>query len=363
VNKPLVSIIIPAYNHENYVQECLDSIIGQTYQNIELILINDGSKDDTNGRIMEYEEKLKKRFSSYTYINKQNEGITRTLNKGLDISNGVYIIPFASDDVMFPKRVELQVEYLENNKNYGMVYADCCNVQSLGRMDINIDYGKENRLSSMMDFAEGDLKEFMLTNVFLMPTPAICIRRDCYSRLGKYDETLLCEDPDMFLRISCAFEIGCLNEVLVLHRIHGSNSGRNSDIIVKTVEAMIKKYSNSDLYEPEQRKVLLKTLKRAIGRVDYSIVFDKMQDKLLIGWGTGDSYRKSQNEYKFNLKYLVDSNPNKQGNELDGKMIFPPQKLLVEKKDHIYILVFSQFYKEIYEWLTKNGFEYIENYY
>ena len=360
---PLVSIIIPAYNHENYIQECLDSIINQTYQDIELILINDGSKDGTHGKIMEYEDKLKKRFDSYIYINKQNEGITRTLNKGLDISKGAYIIPFASDDVMFPRRVELQVEYMEKNKNYGMVYSDCYNVKSDERMDMGIEYGDKNRLSCIMHFKEGDLREFMLTNVFLMPTPTICIRKECYSRLGKYDELMLCEDPDMFIRISGAFEIGCLKEVLVLHRIHDCNSGRNSNIIVKTVEAMIKKYSNSDLYEPELREILIKTLKRAIGRADYSKVYDKIQNKVLIGWGTGDSYRKAQEEYEFDIKYLVDSNSSKQGLELDGRMIFAPDKLLDEKTEQIYILVFSQFYKEIYKWLEENGFEYMENYY
>ena len=61
---PLVSIIIPAYNHENYIQECFDSIINQTYQNIELILLNDGSKDSTHSKILEYEDKLKERFTS-----------------------------------------------------------------------------------------------------------------------------------------------------------------------------------------------------------------------------------------------------------------------------------------------------------
>lgn len=361
--KSLVSIIMPAYNHDKYIKQCFDSIINQTYSNIELIVINDGSTDKTHDVIKAYEDKLKDRFARFVYISKVNEGVCKTLNKGLDISNGEYIIPFASDDIMFPERVELQVNYLEKNKDYGMVYTDGYHVESDNWLDISKTYDDNDKFSNRMEFVEGELFDFMLTNVFLMPTPSICIRRECFQKVGKYDESLLCEDPDMFLRISKEYKIGYIKKVLVLHRIHVNNSGRRADIIVPSVDLMIKKYSEQEFKKAKQKEKLLETLHRAAGATDYTKIFNKIADKKLIGWGTGSSYTRSKVHYNFDLNYMVDSNRNKQGNILDGRIIESPAKLLYENKQDIFVIVFSQFYKEIYEWLEKNGFKYLENYY
>ena len=118
----LVSVIMPAFNHELYIEEALQSIGNQTHKNIELIVINDGSTDRTAGIIEEYVKKNSDK--NIKYLNKRNEGVCKTLNKGLEMSTGDYIAFLASDDLWLPERLAIQLKFMENNKNIGMVFAD-----------------------------------------------------------------------------------------------------------------------------------------------------------------------------------------------------------------------------------------------
>ncbi len=361
MDKPLVSVIVLTYKHEKYIKQCLDSIINQSYKNIELILINDGSPDNTDVIVQECIKKLEKRFINVIYVNKSNEGIVKSFNKGLDLSQGEYIVPFASDDVMFPERIELQVEYLEARKDYGLVYTDGFHVDTEGILDINAKYDEKKQFSTIMSFQSGDLFDFMLKNLFRMPTPTICIRRECYNVVGKYDENLLCEDPDMFIRISRKFKIGFVNQPLVLHRIHVNNSGRNPNIIEPSVMEMIRKYKNDDSLTVQQKEILLETLYRAAGITNLDKIKKVVVGKKIIGWGTGSFYQKCK--HQFNVEYLVDSDKEKTGKFLDNKEIFLPDHLLFENKEEIFVIVFSIFQEEIYKWLKNNNFEYFKNYY
>jgi glycosyltransferase involved in cell wall biosynthesis len=111
-NDPLVSIIIPVHNGEKYVRETLDSCIDQTYQNIEIIVVNDDSKDGTLDILKEYEKKDNR--IQVISVSKQN-GLGNVINIGIRQSKGEYIARIDADDVMYPTRLEKQVEYLNNN--------------------------------------------------------------------------------------------------------------------------------------------------------------------------------------------------------------------------------------------------------
>lgn len=363
MREPLVTVIVPAYNHGMYVENCLDSIINQTYQNIELIIINDGSLDDTNEKIINYEDRLKKRFDKYTHISKENEGICKTLNLGISLAQGKYIIPFASDDVMYSQRISKQVAYMEENSQYGMVYTDGYNVESKDYLSEDYKYNEDMLFSNKMDFIEGDLFHFMLDNVFLMPTPTVCIKRDCYDKVGLYDENLLCEDPDMFIRISKSFEIGCLKEPLVLHRIHGDNNGRKSSILKPSLDSMIIKYEKSNLLTEAEKERLILLLEKISGIFNFARIRNKTNQKRIVLWGTGQAYRRFNENNNIEFLFFIDSDESKQGKELDGKLIYPPRKLLEIDKNEYYVLVLSQFYQEIYKQLEAYGYAYKESYY
>lgn len=112
-DNPLVSVIVPAYNHQNYVQETLKSIINQTYQNIELIVIDDGSKDATWQKICELKNVCENRFNGVYFAAKKNEGTCKTFNKLISLTKGDYIYIIASDDVAKPQAIEKLLQAIE----------------------------------------------------------------------------------------------------------------------------------------------------------------------------------------------------------------------------------------------------------
>src|SRR5712675_1471231 len=106
----LVSIVLPVYNGEKYLAESLDSVLAQTYQNWELVIINDGSTDATENLILNYQDKRIKYL-----LNDGNKGIIFSLNRGLQESNGIYIARLDADDIARPYRIEKQVEFMSEN--------------------------------------------------------------------------------------------------------------------------------------------------------------------------------------------------------------------------------------------------------
>lgn len=122
--QPLVSVIIPAYNHESYVQDAIKSIICQSYKNIELHVIDDGSKDGTYGKIGEIADLCRDRFVHFTLQHQENCGTCVTLIRLLEQVKGKYVYPIASDDMAKCGAVKKLVEFLENNKEYCLAVGD-----------------------------------------------------------------------------------------------------------------------------------------------------------------------------------------------------------------------------------------------
>ncbi len=106
----LVSVLIPLYNHEQYINECLDSIKNQTYSNIEVIIVNDGSSDNSEKIVKQWIENNPN--LNIKYISQENQGVTKTLNKMIGLSKGEYITLCASDDVLKEESIEKRVEFL-----------------------------------------------------------------------------------------------------------------------------------------------------------------------------------------------------------------------------------------------------------
>ena len=118
ITEPLVSVVIPAYNHENYVEETIKSIMNQTYRNIELMVVDDGSKDTTWQKIKELETECKNRFTNVCFETKKNEGTCETLNRLISLANGEFIYFIASDDVAKPQAIEKELNFLTKNDDY-----------------------------------------------------------------------------------------------------------------------------------------------------------------------------------------------------------------------------------------------------
>ena len=119
IKSPLVSIVVPSYNHASFIEKCINSILTQDYDNYELIVIDDGSTDNSD----EILSRLHKKYGFYLEFNK-NQGLAKTLNRGFkEIAKGKYLASCASDDYWLPNKLTLQVEFLETNPDYAMVFG------------------------------------------------------------------------------------------------------------------------------------------------------------------------------------------------------------------------------------------------
>lgn len=240
--EPLVSVIVPAYNHEHYITDCLKSIINQTYRNIELIVINDGSYDNTHNVILNLAGDCRKRFKRFEYINKEkNDGIAKTLNQGIALSKGKYISFLASDDVIMPYKIEVLVSEFEKLDNdYAMVCGDAtfidekCNRIYLDKKG-NVSYKRfAEYYDSFLEYytryrTDFDYKkDFGLYETFLLgnyiPAMGTLLNSEALKDVGLFDEENFIEDYDMWLKLSKRYKFKYVQKVVACYRIHNSNS-------------------------------------------------------------------------------------------------------------------------------------------
>lgn len=236
-NQPLVSVVIPCYNHEKFVQHSIQSVINQTYENIELIIIDDGSKDNSVIKIQEMVESCKKRFVRFEFRNRLNLGLSSTLNEGLNWAKGKFFSPLASDDSYLMDKILIQVQYLLINYN---VVALSGNIIYIDENDIKISQTsiEEKKVS----FTE------IITHNYFLPAASQIIKTDVIKRIGGYDEILLIEDWDMWLRIAVEGEIYFIKDVLAHYRIHGKNTSKNSRAMNRDRLIILKKYKEDKVY-------------------------------------------------------------------------------------------------------------------
>lgn len=234
-NSPLVSVIIPCYNHENYVSEALESVFNQTYKNIELIVIDDGSTDNSVALVQEIQKK-----HLFTFIAQQNMGVCKTLNKAISLSKGEYIALLASDDYWDLSKIEKQISCLNANLD-----SEFCFTQAM-------EFDTNNRADGRI-FPKSLLTGKVLNQVFLrqhVPAGSMMFSRRLFDNLGGFDENLKEEDWDFVIRSAANTEFTAVKEPLFYYRSHETNimktRGRR-DIFKQKVLLLSK---NFDLVSP-----------------------------------------------------------------------------------------------------------------
>jgi glycosyltransferase involved in cell wall biosynthesis len=237
---PLVSIVLPVYNGEKYLAESLDSVFAQTYQNWELVIINDGSSDGTEKLIFKYQDKRIKYLP-----NDGNKGIIFSLNRGIEESKGIYIARLDADDIALPDRIEKQVKFLSENAEFAMCGSYFRTIDSKGNLLKNVEFPSNNT----------DAQSFLLLHNCFCHS-AIMMRTNIAKDL-KYDEKFqVCEDYDLWYRISRTGKILNLPVFTTLYRVHDNNmSTRKSEIMFAHVNKINKRilddlgieYSNTEL--------------------------------------------------------------------------------------------------------------------
>ena len=146
---PLVSVVIPCYNHEKYICDCIQSVLEQDYKNVELIIIDDGSKDNSIQQIQSMISACEKRFVRFEFRNREIKGVAASLNEGLDWAKGKYFTVIASDDLMAKHKIPSLVNHLESsNNNYGVAFGDASFIDEYGeRLLLDIQINKRKKLN------------------------------------------------------------------------------------------------------------------------------------------------------------------------------------------------------------------------
>lgn len=213
---PTISVCVPIFNGSKYIKKTLDSLIQQTYQNWEAIIIDDESQDDTVEIIKPFLKK-EKRFRFFQ--NSQNIGMVKNWNKTLDYVQGEYVCFLHQDDFYDKSFLHETLDYFQKNPSLGMVFTANYNVNQRGKpFEINRPFNR-NQILDLEDFVQNLHQK---GNFIKFPT--VVIKSQVYQEIGKYDENLhLTVDLEMWLRISLSYQIGYLNQNLVFYRLHQTN--------------------------------------------------------------------------------------------------------------------------------------------
>ena len=202
---PKVSVVMSVYNGQRYLREAVNSILNQSFIDLEFIIIDDGSTDDTAQILREF------RDGRIVYLrNDENQGLTKSLNKGLKLARGEYIARMDADDISVPERLHRQVEYLDQYPLVGLVGVTPVCIDSAGN-----ELGRWNVLTTNEEIQA----QLAQSNCFCHGS--VMFRRSCIEAVGLYDETfVLAQDHDLWLRIAELFDVANLPQPLYQWREH-----------------------------------------------------------------------------------------------------------------------------------------------
>ncbi|WP_242922747.1 glycosyltransferase [Pontibacter liquoris] len=214
---PLVSVICLCYNHERFLVEALDSVLAQTYPNLEIIVVDDCSTDNSVAIIKQYRQQHPHiRFISTGH----NRGNCAAFNMGWHASKGAFLIDFATDDVLLPDRVAQQVAAFQAlDHSYAVVYSDAEYISERGEPL----YLHSHKYKAAPD---GDVFAEVLQRYFICP-PTMMMRRTVLEELGGYDEALAYEDFDFWVRSARRYNYYYLPAVTTRRRLHGRSLSRS----------------------------------------------------------------------------------------------------------------------------------------
>jgi glycosyltransferase involved in cell wall biosynthesis len=247
MEKNFISIVIPTYNRASFLKEAIDSVLSQTYRNFELIVVDDGSTDETPKLLSSYGEKIK-------VIKKANKGPSAARNRGIKAAKGGWIAFLDSDDVWKPGKLEKQVQFIKDNPEIKICQTE----------EIWIRNGKRVNPRKKHEMHSGWIYEQCLPLCIVSPS-SVMIHRDVFEKVGLFDETMLaCEDYDLWLRIAPHYPICLVREKLIVKQ--GGHADQQSHVIssldLLRIKAMVKSLESGGLNESQYEAALLELNKK-----------------------------------------------------------------------------------------------------
>jgi glycosyltransferase involved in cell wall biosynthesis len=226
-NSPLVSIVIPAYNAVRFLSDTLGSVFSQSFQDFEILVVNDGSTDETEEMLLGYGDKIR-------YLPKLNGGVSSARNYGIEMAEGKYVAFLDADDVWMPEKLEKQIALMEANSEIGLCYA------ATQKVDEELNY-----LSSIPANAFSDYTEALLLNLNIVAgsCSSAVVRRDVLSRTTGFDSQFTTyADWELWLRLSLLTKFAPLPEELVKYRVVAGSMSSKPHVTKKDALGVLEKF-------------------------------------------------------------------------------------------------------------------------
>lgn len=232
---PLVTVIIPSYNHGKYVEQSIGSVLQQSYPRVELLVVDDGSQDDSVERIQRLQA-----IHGFDFRVQANQGLSRTLNGAIARASGSLIAPFGSDDVMCRERLAVQVAHLRDKPEVGICGGNIEKIDETGRPLPRQRMKPARRLS---------FDDIFLGRQPGAPAPTMLFRREALEAVGGFDPEIRLEDLLIKLKITRAgYAIDVLDTVLAQYRTHGHNTYKNYRFMIENVLKTYAQFSDEPAY-------------------------------------------------------------------------------------------------------------------
>ena len=241
---PLVSVIVPTFNRGWILKEAIDSVLAQNFKDFELIVIDDGSTDNTPDILNSYKDDI-------MAFSQNNRGVSASRNRGIALSSGRFIAFLDSDDLWMPNKLSIQVDFFNKNND-----ALICQTDEIWiRNNVRVNPKTRHKKLSGMIF------EHSLDLCMVSPS-AVMIKRELFDEVGLFDEDLpACEDYDLWLRISCGYPVYLIDTPLIIKRGGHSDQLSRMPLLDKYRIKALNKIIASSLLSEEQYRAAIKTLK------------------------------------------------------------------------------------------------------
>ena len=205
-----VSVVIPAYNRARFLPECLESVLGQTFRDFEILVIDDGSTDNTPEVVAAYCPPVR-------YVCQENQGMIAAYNKGIELARGEYIAILDSDDVLLEDALRLRVDIMDRYPEVGFSYGQAHIIDEESRM---LRLRRRRSKGPFVWQGKEEIGRLLLGNY--IPCSTVMIRRSCFEVVGLFDSTFRqgSEDFDMWLRLAKRYDVAYIDKPLAKFRVH-----------------------------------------------------------------------------------------------------------------------------------------------
>jgi glycosyltransferase involved in cell wall biosynthesis len=243
----IVGVIIPAFNTAKYLPFAIESVISQTFQDWEILLVDDGSTDNTAEVVAPYLERL---GSKIKYIRQENRGLPAARNTAIKNSTTEFLALLDADDIWLPSRLADSLAAFKDQPQIGLSYGLITRIDPEGQLG--------GTFLGNPRHAEGRIAPYIYMRTIELPCPTITFRRQCVNEVGLFDETMRAtEDRDLWLRIALRYEVACINKVIAYYRMSPSSMSADPERMLRAQKQFIEKHYGEEGCGFRSRQVAL----------------------------------------------------------------------------------------------------------